>query len=80
MNRIVPGPTWPLHDTAGTRHLEQTAAAALPQHTLMQRAGLAVARLARALAPHARNAWIACGPGNNGGDGDIVDHDDDDDV
>jgi hydroxyethylthiazole kinase-like uncharacterized protein yjeF len=35
----------------------------------MQRAGLAVARLARALAPHARTVWIACGPGNNGGDG-----------
>ena len=38
-------------------------------HTLMRRAGLAVARLAMALAPHARTIWIACGPGNNGGDG-----------
>ncbi len=35
----------------------------------MQRAGLAVARLTLALAPHARHIWIACGPGNNGGDG-----------
>jgi hydroxyethylthiazole kinase-like uncharacterized protein yjeF len=35
----------------------------------MQRAGLATARLALALAPHARTVWIACGPGNNGGDG-----------
>jgi hydroxyethylthiazole kinase-like uncharacterized protein yjeF len=35
----------------------------------MQRAGLAVARLALALAPHAHVIWIACGPGNNGGDG-----------
>ncbi len=35
----------------------------------MQRAGLAVARLSLALAPHARHIWIACGPGNNGGDG-----------
>ena len=35
----------------------------------MQRAGLAVARLALAVAPHARTVWIACGPGNNGGDG-----------
>lgn len=35
----------------------------------MQRAGLAVARLAMATSPHARNIWIACGPGNNGGDG-----------
>ena len=41
----------------------------LPAHTLMQRAGLAVARLALAIAPHARTIWIACGPGNNGGDG-----------
>jgi len=35
----------------------------------MQRAGLAVARLALAVAPHARTIWVACGPGNNGGDG-----------
>lgn len=35
----------------------------------MQRAGLAVADLALAVAPHARTIWIACGPGNNGGDG-----------
>ena len=54
---------------AATRELERLAAAGLPPHTLMQRAGLAVARLALALAPHARRIWIACGPGNNGGDG-----------
>lgn len=59
----------PLHDRASTRQLEQTAAAQLPAHTLMQRAGLATARLAQALAPHARCIWIACGSGNNGGDG-----------
>lgn len=35
----------------------------------MQRAGLSVARLALATFPHACNIWIACGPGNNGGDG-----------
>ncbi|MDP3135813.1 MAG: NAD(P)H-hydrate epimerase, partial [Burkholderiaceae bacterium] len=58
-----------LHDVAGTRRLEQAASAALPAHTLMRRAGLASARLALALAPHARRIWIACGPGNNGGDG-----------
>ncbi len=59
----------PLFDVAATRRVEQAAMATLPAHTLMQRAGLAVARLALALAPHARTVWIACGPGNNGGDG-----------
>lgn len=58
-----------LLDVAATRRLEAAAAAQLPAHTLMQRAGLAVARLALALAPHARTIWVACGPGNNGGDG-----------
>ncbi|MBK7000629.1 MAG: NAD(P)H-hydrate dehydratase [Rhodoferax sp.] len=51
------------------RALEVSAAAELPPHTLMQRAGLAVARLALAVAPHARMIWVPCGPGNNGGDG-----------
>ena len=59
----------PLHGVAATRLLEQQAAAHLAPHTLMQRAGLATARLALALAPHAQRLWIACGPGNNGGDG-----------
>ncbi len=36
---------------------------------LMDRAGLATARLALAVAPHARRIWVAAGPGNNGGDG-----------
>ncbi|MBV7457608.1 NAD(P)H-hydrate dehydratase [Acidovorax sp. sif1233] len=69
MHPITPQQPHPLFNTAATRRMEQQAAAALPPHTLMQRAGLAVARLARALAPHARTVWIACGPGNNGGDG-----------
>ncbi|MEO5771019.1 MAG: NAD(P)H-hydrate dehydratase [Burkholderiaceae bacterium] len=43
--------------------------ARLPAQALMRRAGLSVARLALALAPHAERIWIACGPGNNGGDG-----------
>src|SRR6478736_2023983 len=67
MHRVPPGAE--LFDVAGVRRLEQRAAAALPPHALMQRAGLAVARLALALAPHARTIWVACGPGNNGGDG-----------
>ena len=69
MHRILPDADAHLHDVAATRRLERRAAAALPAHTLMQRAGLAVARLAMAIAPHARTIWIACGPGNNGGDG-----------
>ncbi len=69
MERIRPQRPWPLFDTAASRAIEQSAAAALPAHTLMQRAGLAVARLALAVAPHARTIWVACGPGNNGGDG-----------
>ena len=59
----------PLYDVAATRHIEQRAALALPPHTLMQRAGLSVARLSMALRPHAQRIWDACGPGNNGGDG-----------
>ena len=35
----------------------------------MAKAGLAIAKLTLALAPHARHIWVACGPGNNGGDG-----------
>ena len=57
----------PLHGSAATRALEHLHRNATP--TLMQRAGLATAQLALALAPHARTFWIACGPGNNAGDG-----------
>lgn len=60
---------WPLHDTAGSRQVETLAAAHCAPHTLMQRAGAGVARLALALAPHGQRVWIAAGPGNNGGDG-----------
>jgi hydroxyethylthiazole kinase-like uncharacterized protein yjeF len=58
-----------LYDVAATRLLEQQAQQALPAHTLMTRAGLAVAKLALAVAPHAQRVWVAAGPGNNGGDG-----------
>lgn len=58
-----------LYGGVATREIELQAAAALPHHTLMARAGLAVARLAQALQPHVGCIWVACGPGNNGGDG-----------
>jgi hydroxyethylthiazole kinase-like uncharacterized protein yjeF len=69
MQRIAPDTVADLFDVATTRRIEQAAAQALPAHALMQRAGLAAARLAMAIAPHARTVWVACGPGNNGGDG-----------
>ena len=59
----------PLHSLATTRMIESGAALALEPHTLMRRAGTAVARLAMATFPHARRPWVACGPGTNGGDG-----------
>lgn len=69
MQRLDPLKCYPLHSITQTRALEHNAMVQLPEHTLMQRAGLAVANLACALAPHARTMWVACGPGNNGGDG-----------
>lgn len=58
-----------LYSVEATRRIESLAQKALPHHALMQRAGVAVARLTIAIAPHSRRIWIACGPGNNGGDG-----------
>ena len=69
MQKISSLTTHSLHDVAGTRLIEQQMVGEFSPHTLMQRAGFSVARLALALAPHARCIWIACGPGNNGGDG-----------
>jgi hydroxyethylthiazole kinase-like uncharacterized protein yjeF len=60
---------WPLHDVAGTRRIEGAALARSAPHALMARAGLATARLALAVAPHARRIVVLAGPGNNGGDG-----------
>jgi len=70
MNRILHSSTsLALFGAERTREIEQGATASLPQHTLMRRAGQAVAQLALALAPHAQRVWVAAGPGNNGGDG-----------
>ncbi|WP_418320526.1 NAD(P)H-hydrate dehydratase [Piscinibacter sakaiensis] len=73
MDRILPARTrWPLHQAAVSRQIEADAAAAAAragEPRLMVRAGIAVARLASALAPFASRIWIVAGPGNNGGDG-----------
>ncbi|OIQ87151.1 bifunctional NAD(P)H-hydrate repair enzyme Nnr [mine drainage metagenome] len=61
--------SWPVWDESSLRRLERDAAASLAAHTLMRRAGEAVAKLARARFAHARNIVVLCGPGNNGGDG-----------
>ena len=68
--RVLPGEaSFALFDVAASRAIEAEALAWHAPHALMQRAGMAVARLAMAVAPHARQVWVACGPGNNGGDG-----------
>jgi hydroxyethylthiazole kinase-like uncharacterized protein yjeF len=59
----------PLFDAEASRRVEAQETARVPAHTLMRRAGEAVARLALAIAPHARHVRVAAGPGNNGGDG-----------
>ena len=70
MHPVLPSiAEWPLFDAATTRRIEARECALAAPHTLMRRAGLAVARLALALAPHARSVWVVAGPGNNGGDG-----------
>ncbi|KPJ31500.1 hypothetical protein BMUNKI379_28160, partial [Burkholderia multivorans] len=54
---------------ADLRAAETAAAAALPAHTLMDRAGTAAAHwLAARTGGSGRPVWLAVGPGNNGGD------------
>lgn len=69
MRRISGTTTELLYGTTASRAIEKSALASRPAHSLMDRAGTSVAQLARAVAPHARCIWVACGPGNNGGDG-----------
>ncbi len=56
----------PLFDVGSSRQIEASG-----PPDLMERAGLAVAKLAQALQPQGA-IWILCGPGNNGGDGEIA--------
>lgn len=69
MRRIGSSGSESLYGVATTRAIERDLATTLPPFELMARAGQAVAQLSRAIAPHARRIWVACGPGNNGGDG-----------
>ncbi|HEY0956910.1 MAG TPA: NAD(P)H-hydrate epimerase, partial [Roseateles sp.] len=62
--------TLPLFDVAASRRIETRALVHTPD--LMERAGLAVAKLALALRRAAGPVWVVCGPGNNGGDGRIA--------
>ena len=72
MQKVLPLATsLPLFSVASSRAVE-AAALAVWGEALMERAGLAVARLALALQPAPGIIWIACGPGNNGGDGRIA--------
>jgi len=66
---LAPPRAWPLHSVAQTRSMEASQTGGTAEDSLMQLAGLALARLTLAVAPHARVVWVACGPGNNGGDG-----------
>ena len=67
--RLLPATTAvPVWRRAGIRSLEEQLQARTADR-LMDLAGWATARLALALAPHARTVWIVAGPGNNGGDG-----------
>ena len=66
---LLPDPEpHPLYGVAATRKIESALSQTLPPHELMARAGLSLAQLTLALHPHARTVWVACGPGNNGGD------------
>jgi hydroxyethylthiazole kinase-like uncharacterized protein yjeF len=66
---LADGAAVALHDVCATRAIEAQALQTHPGGVLMQRAGLRVAQLARALHPHAQRLLVVCGPGNNGGDG-----------
>ncbi|MFT7774534.1 NAD(P)H-hydrate dehydratase [Roseateles sp.] len=62
--------TLPLFDVAASRRIEARALVRSPD--LMERAGLAIAKLALALRRGEGPVWVACGPGNNGGDGRVA--------
>jgi ADP-dependent NAD(P)H-hydrate dehydratase / NAD(P)H-hydrate epimerase len=71
MHSLLPTTTaLPLFDVAASRRIEASALVHSPD--LMERAGLAVAKLALALRRGEGPIWVVCGPGNNGGDGQVA--------
>jgi len=62
-----------MHEVLQVREIAQADGLAIAEGTagieLMERAGAAVATLVSKMAPAGRNILVACGPGNNGGDG-----------
>jgi hydroxyethylthiazole kinase-like uncharacterized protein yjeF len=59
----------PLHGLTATRQIERSALRQAPPQGLIELAGVTVAQLVRAIAPHARRVVVVCGPGLNGADG-----------
>jgi hydroxyethylthiazole kinase-like uncharacterized protein yjeF len=71
MHALLPTHTpLPLFNVAASRRIEARALVHSPD--LMERAGLAVAKLALALRRGEGPVWVVCGPGNNGGDGHVA--------
>ena len=65
--------TLPVYRTAGIREVEARAVIAAHAPSLMERAGLAAAQIARdMIADGARGVLVLAGPGNNGGDAFVV--------
>ena len=62
----------PIYRTEDIRRIEISAAARIDPPPLMERAGLAAAKLARELATSGKRVVILAGPGNNGGDAFVV--------
>ena len=70
----MPTPAFPLYATAAAREIDRRATADLggDGYLLMQRAGLAAWRLLLQRWPQAQRIVVACGSGNNGGDGYVL--------